>query len=1248
MSGLSRRGFMKAVAGGAIAHSAAGGKLLSSSHVLANASESEASQKPTSFDSPVQTGGGAAPSENLALLAEASASPESEGKGTFHGAVGNANDGNVNTFWGSTSPLGPDAWLVLTWPGPVTFHEVVIRQNLRRFSWDDAYELNQLTLQIRHNGRWQTLRTLGDGAQPLPSVILVQTADAQTTDALRLVGFKGTPNIYEIEVYKGPSAPVINMAGDVRGNILGIVTDAWGAAGMPGVEVRLSGRNAGHAWTASGLTDSHGMFSVSAPTGLTGELGALAQVSGFEIEKKIDAGDLPLALTPLDAAEKGLSLNGDWKFAPDPPIDFFRPEFDDSGWGTISVPSHWILQGFQSEGGVGGYRRLIEIPPRWMDRRIKVRFEGVYSGAEVWLNGRRVGSHEGGFTPFEVNVSEAAVSGRNLLAVRVTEHTRSRSLDSMSLYADFDLSGIMRVAYIYSVPAVHVERLHVATLFDSSFRNATLKIDLKLVNQSDREVRHGTLRWSLESPDKATVTPPLRPLKFSLEPWGQLEEVIEIPIRNPKMWEAEHPQLYRLTAQLYEDQREIESVTRQVGFRQVDIRGTQLLINGVPVKLRGVCHHDSHPVLGRAVTPEITRQDLQLIKEANLDALRTSHYPAVEELYEGADELGIYVEAEAPFCMVGGDQSCDLRLAPLVVQHGAELLERDRSHPSVIIWSMANESVWAPVFDRLHEYVKQVDPTRPTSAATSKDLDIATRHNPMTAELIRQSSSRKTPLLWDESLCIFQGIFRDGLELWRDPGDRDYWIAPLVSIWDEMLASQVVQGSMIWAWVDDIFQVPGRGSEIGHTRGVNTHGVDQVYCSRDKGLVGDAPWGIVDGWRRKKPEFWHAKKLHSPVQVRPLEVPTPALGDPIRLTVQNRYEFTNLSELSLAYQLGEVRGELHPDIAPQQAGEVAIPLGHAANPGSHLLIRFVDRNGTVVDEENIVIGEEPKAVPVKKNLDKLQVRHMKELEELGIGWVSVAGTNFEVAFETQSDGGIVRLLSYGRPLLYETPNLHYLPIDEDVPRAQPLWTWKLTRPLALAYDGDDVVATAVGTYREARGNFVYRVTPRGEVDVHYDFTYLGAEISVREIGLRFGVAPWMDTLEWKRMGEWSVYPEGHIGRTQGRAQARAPMEHVVPPANAFSQDESVMGSNDFRSTKRNIEYASIVDRDGYGVYIRSNGQQHLRASVEADRIALHISDWFGGSAAAERNEWSPYGRGRVLKANERLQGTLHLWLLPGK
>ena len=123
--------------------------------------------------------------------------------------------------------------------------------------------------------------------------------------------------------------------------------------------------------------------------------------------------------------------------------------------------------------------------------------------------------------------------------------------------------------------------------------------------------------------------------------------------------EAEHPQLYRLTAQLYEDQREIESVTRQVGFRQVDIRGTQLLINGVPVKLRGVCHHDSHPVLGRAVTPEITRQDLQLIKEANLDALRTSHYPAVEELYEGADELGIYVEAEAPFCMVGGDQSCD-------------------------------------------------------------------------------------------------------------------------------------------------------------------------------------------------------------------------------------------------------------------------------------------------------------------------------------------------------------------------------------------------------------------------------------------------------------------------------------------------------------------------------------------------------------------------------------------------------------
>ena len=152
-----------------------------------------------------------------------------------------------------------------------------------------------------------------------------------------------------------------------------------------------------------------------------------------------------------------------------------------------------------------------------------------------------------------------------------------------------------------------------------------------------------------------------------------------------------------------------------------------------------------------------------------------------------------------------------------------------------------------------------------------------------------------------------------------DPGDRDYWVAPLIPIWDEILRSKFVQGSMIWAWADDLFQVPGRGSEYGRSVTL-VHCSDRLYAVPGKGVVGDAPWGIVDGWRRKKPEFWNTKKLYSPVKVLTLQAPVQEPGSPLHLQVQNHYEFTNLSELTLAWQLDQESGELHGDVAPGPNG----------------------------------------------------------------------------------------------------------------------------------------------------------------------------------------------------------------------------------------------------------------------------------------------------------------------------------------
>lgn len=1168
--------------------------------------------------------------ENLALRAKAAGSEGARGEGPVGSLEAGArcvNDGDLDTSWGYTRNASPDAWLTLTWPAPLTFRQVLVRQNLDR-------DLLQLELQVRQRGRWRAVKRFGDGGIPLPKLILFDI-QPETTEAIRLTNFKGAPNFYEVEVYEGSNPPVINISGDAAGRIVGIVSDAFGAGPKVGVPVIMSGHAGRRLWQVRLRTDEHGMFTAAAPAGLSGLLRVEAQVGADHIERELDAADLSLRLTPADDLEKSIDLNGIWKFVTDPPNGFYRPDFDDAAWPTIQTPSHWVMHGFHSAEGAGGYRRQFHIPAAWMGRSIKIRFEGVYSAAEVWLNGVRVGWHEGGFTPFEVDVTEAARSGPNLLALRVIETTRSSSLDNMSFYADFSLAGIFRKACVFAVPVIHIERFHVATHFDRNYQDAVLRIDLRVVNEGEEKVRNAEVRWELRSPAGTAVSAASESLRFDLPAWSYMEKTIEVPVPRPLHWEAEHPNLYILAASLFLNGKKAEQVSRRIGFRQVEVQGTRILINGRQVKFRGTCHHDSHPVLGRAVTPEVTRQDLELIKEANLDALRTSHYPAVEELYDYADEMGVYIEAEAPFCWV--QQSHDWRLAPLVIQHTAELLERDRNHPSVIWWSLCNESSWGPVFERSHDYVRRADPFRPISAAATKDLDLATRHNPITLQRMRQAESMKMPVVWDESLCIFQGIFRDGPELCRDPGDRDYYIVPLIPIWDALLASTVIQGSMMWAWSDDIFQVPRRASEFGR-RQTRVHDVDRVYAASGKGVVGDAPWGVVDGWRRKKPEFWHTKKLQSPIKVRTLEVFPPPPGNPLRLQVQNRYEFTNLAELRLEWDLGHERGEIRPRIAPQRTGEVQIPVRQPVTPGSELRIRFLNSAGTLVDEETVRIGSRSETSLPARSATSLEVHEEKLLEG---DLVIIRGKDFEIAFE-RDGSAIRRFLVNERMLLYETLLPHILSTDLIQPEMPSPWSWQPVRPIVTAREERDILIKAAIRYREVEGNLVYRIAPAGDLFVTYDLRYLGPELYAREIGLRFGVPPWMDTLRWARNGEWSTYPEDHIGRNKGEARADAGVKSQVPPEGSFSQDNSAMGSNDFRSAKRHFTCASLIGSDGYGLCIISGGNQHMRATVKPDHIAVHVCDWYGGTASEAEEWYLNYGKGRLLKAEDSLQGTLRL------
>ena len=1171
-----------------------------------------------------------APISNLAVSARVTASSVDEDNKPEH-----LIDGDIaHTHWNpKDGTRAADSWVQLTWPKGVQFQEVVIRQ-------DGEPKLTHVDVEVCDaDGRRRLLESIGDSQQLLPRLILAQFP-AETAPCLRLANFAGQVSISELEVYDRNDPPVIELGSDLLNHIFGILTDGFGTKPVANTPVLLQGTAGGKTWQASATTDSEGMFQVELPVGLTGTVTATSEIAGGGTAKQVvQANDLTPGLGMRDETASQVSLDGEWRFKPDPDPDFFQPQFSDSDWSEIKVPAHWTMEGFDSKSGIGAYRRHLQIPASFRGRRIKLLFEGVYSGAEVWLNGTRVGSHEGGFAPFELDITDAAnIGADNLLAVRVREDTLSSHLDDMSHYANFPLAGIFRPVRMFSLPEVHIRRLHVQTTFDSTYKNATLTLDLSVENESGHRMASIPLRFSLKDPNGHIVALENDRIDLALGPWSRVERRFEFQISSPDHWEAEHPRLYTLTAQL-SPAAASEVVSRHVGFRQVEIRGTQFLINGVPVKLRGTGYFEAAPLTGRAVSPDVLRHDLEMLKEANLDAFRTEVILPLENLYDDADEMGFYVEAESPFCWV--DESSDLRYLPTFVQRTAEMLDRDRSHPSVIIWSVGNESSWGPDFEAAHQFVKRQDPTRPASAGQSATLELSTMHNPITIARMKERQHVAVPILWDESFCIFQGrLWGDTRETWLDPGDRDYYIDPLIDVWDAVQASKNVQGSMIWAWVDDIFLVPGRDSEYGRGGiGRPDHPLDGIYHMPGRGIVGDAPWGFVDGWRRRKPEFWHIKMMMSPVHMRDRDVPQWKPGEPATFTVDNRYEFTNLSELTLEWSLGSRHGVIHPDLPPHSTGQISVPIGDQIKLGDVLSLRFIDRQGQLVIPHRMRLGV-PAPVPAPQ-AKKTSLRYLHEDYWLGGTMERFLGENFEIAFDG-ANGRIRRALVNRHSVLYETPKLHVLPIESTLNEFPIYETWRLIKPLEIRAAGEDYEVIETGTYRDFAGELRFRVTPQGSLKVSYDFTYTGTDTRAREVGLQFGVPLWCDRLQWRRLGEWTVYPDDHIGRNDGVAMAHAPSPQTVPPTQPFALDDTPLGTNDFRSTKRHFVFALLEDKEGYGIGIEAIGTQHVRASVAGDLIEVNVNDWFGGVAATAWGEWwQNYGQGRELRPDDPNEGVSH-------
>jgi beta-galactosidase len=1174
--------------------------------------------------------------QNLALQAQASAFEEYQGM-----RAGLAIDGSLETRWSGIPGHNLGGWFELDWAQPVRVGEVVVFQH-------DRY-VKEMDLQVwdTTNQVWVTLQHLGSPDRRLPRIVACHFPSRMTT-RVRLANITNGPSFTEVQVFAEPYSrpPAVNLASDADGHFIGMVSDAWGSEPLAGCEVTLAGQAKSGPWQATARSDEHGLFFVPMPLGLDGSVSVRVRnpqpTEAAATQVQLDASVFQYGLTPASLRHASSELKDGWRFATDPPPDFWAPEFKDQQWSAIKVPAHFEMEGFRSLDGVGGYRKRFRAPSG--EGRLKLRFEGVYSGAEVWVNGRRLAYHEGGALPFELDITDVVHARDNLLAVRVTQHTVvSDQLDKMSEYADFPLAGIMRPVHLFRVPSIHIGALAVSTAFDAAYSDAKLSAHVAVLDESARPLARATVEFRLIDPEGKLVALSGPMPTLNANPWRRAEADALLTVPKPRHWEAEHPWCYELETVLKGEGRVLDRVVEKIGFRQTEVSGGQLLINGQPVKIRGTCHHDSHPLMGRAVTRELERQDLELMKEANLNALRTSHYPPLPDLLDVADELGIYVEDEGSFCWVAAATADDLRLTPRIMQMNAELLARDRNHPSVFMWSVCNESDFGYAFERSHEWLRRADPSRPDGGSYDRgSLELLARHNPITTAGIAELEKSNKPVIWDECWCIYQGIFNDVAEMWLDPGMHDYYVEPLPAIYDRMMRAPRIAGTQIWAWSDDIFCVPNRGLEYG--RGTTrSHFIENEYRLPNRGLVGDAPWGVVDGWRRTKPEFWITKKLHSPVKLQEGPIPVP-IGGTIRLEAENQYDFTDLIELRVEWQIGGEKGIAQANGSPHRTGQIEIKPQHSPVAGQVLELTIRDRQGQAVDAYKLPFGQAAEHMPVLRSPAPAPLRIIHDNVLAGPG-TRVVGSNFDLLFD-QDSGGLRRGVAFGQALMLELPRIHLLPTAEPLhPLPNPL-SWHLQK-LDVQPAGSKVQVRIQGTYQHLEGGYDLLITPEGALTVQSEFKYTGDKLLVREAGLVVSTPRECDCLRWQRQAEWSVYPQDHIGRPLGETRAFATHSDQLPPRWPWSADNSPMGCNDFRSTKRHIRWASLSYPRGPGIWVESDGTQHVRAEVQSDRIACHINDWFGGTHVGWWEWISNYGEGKTINPGDTIKSTARLRLAQG-
>jgi beta-galactosidase len=957
-----------------------------------------------------------------------------------------------------------------------------------------------------------------------------------------------------------------------------------------------------------------------------------ASFFNFESRDKAIAGDLA-------ASRYYRSLDGTWSFAysPNPdvrPREFYRPDFDVKGWGTIQVPGMLQAQGYgkpiftnikypfpaneplipHDMNEVGSYRRDFEVPADWNGRDVFLHIGAAGAAYYIWVNGQQVGYSEDSKLPSEFDLTRLVKPGRNTIAIELYRWADGSYLEDQDFWR---VNGIERSVYVYAEPKARLRDFTVTAALDkSNWRDGVFGLDAQFAGQAAA----GKLVATVYDGDREV-------LKREAAIENGKSAALKGTISQVKPWSAETPNLYRLVIDYLDANGQLLSSTaRKIGFRTVEVAGGEVRVNGKRVMIKGVNRHEHDPVTYRVMSMESMRKDIELMKQANVNAVRASHYPNDPRWYDLADEYGLYVWDEADLesheymakgndaAAASGDPSQRARYQLGYQPHWkaahldrvSRMVERDKNHPSVIIWSLGNEAGIGPNFENAANWIRQRDPSRLVSYlgwGTTGEAHLPNSYvdiyAPMYDDIENMADYAQDPRFKEPMIqCEYAHSMGNSL-------------GNLEDYWQVIRKYKKLQGGFVWDWVDQSVYAK---DEKGRTYWAS--GFDLNPEHGDGSVVGD---GVIRSDRTPDPEYYELQKVYSPVVFE---------GDPKsgRLTVVNRYDFRDLSGLDFDWAVtsngaqvatgalagvhaaagstGQVPFKL-PALGKYQGSELILTLRAKAKDGATKGVPA----GSVLGWSQFVLAQAK--APAHSAAAVKPVRSGDEIT------LSSHGAALGIDART----GLVRYSANGKTLLHGgSPNFWrgLTDNDEGTGLAKTHAVWKRfteQRELrAIDVGADKVKVLYSFGAGAAHWETTYAMTDDGVVRVSSTFTPLADDLpDPLRLGLRFDSDPSLDLVSWYGRGPQESYADRKTGYAIGLYEGK-----LADQYHSYIRPQE-------SGNKTDVRWIALSGADGKGLKVTGS------APLSVNALAFPYEDlYLRPRGAWKSSEIHPHGDGSLL------------------